>query len=164
MATPATAKASVGAISAGMMTFSRMPSPWIALGPLATNTDPTMPPIRACEDDEGRPNHNVARFHAIAPIRPPKTTVGVTASASTMPLATVAATASEMNAPTKLKIADIATAARGDSARVEMLVAIALAVSWNPLVKSNASAVATTMYRTMSLSTRKSYNYEFLMT
>jgi hypothetical protein len=28
-----------------------------------------------------------------------------------------------------------------------------LAVSWNPLVKSNASAVATTMTRMMSLST-----------
>src|SRR3954471_15155664 len=153
MAMPATAKASVGAISAGMRTFSTMPSPRIASGPEATNTETTMPPMSACDDDEGRPNHHVARFQAIAPIRPANTTVGVTASASTMPLATVAATSSEMNAPTKLKTADIATAARGDSARVEMLVAIALAVSWNPLVKSNASAVATTMYRTMSLST-----------
>ena len=32
---------------------------------------------------------------------------------------------------------------RGGSARVAMVVAIALAVSWNPLVKSNTSAVAT---------------------
>ena len=104
-----------------------------------------MPPISACEDDDGSPNHQVARFQAIAPIRPPKTIVGVTASASTMPLATVAATSSEMNAPAKLRTADMSTAARGDIARVEMLVAIALAVSWKPLVKSNASAVATTM-------------------
>ena len=37
------------------------------------------------------------------------------------------------------------TAARGDSARVEIDVATALAVSWKPFVKSNASAVATTM-------------------
>ena len=87
----------------------------------------------------------MARFQAIAPIRPPKTIVEVIASADTMPLATVAATSSETNAPTKLRTADMATAARGDIARVEMLVAIALAVSWKPLVKSNASAVATTM-------------------
>ena len=33
---------------------------------------------------------------------------------------------------------------RGLSARVETDVATALAVSWNPLVKSNASAIATT--------------------
>jgi hypothetical protein len=39
----------------------------------------------------------------------------------------------------------MSTAARGDMARVEMLVAIAFAVSWKPLVKSKASAVATTM-------------------
>src|SRR6185369_13584727 len=154
MAMPATAKARVGAMSAGRMTFSSTPSPLIAPVPSATKTDPIMPPISAWEDDDGSPNHHVVRFQAIAPIRPPKTTVGVTALASTMPLATVAATSSEMNAPAKLKIADIATAARGDSARVEMLVAIALAVSWKPLVKSNASAVATTMYRTMSLPTR----------
>src|SRR4051794_25850536 len=147
-----------------MMTFSTTPSHSMTLEPSATNAEPIMPPINACDEDDGSPNHQVARFHAMAPISPPKTMVGVTALASTIPLATVAATSSETNAPAKLKTADIATAARGDSARVEMLVAIALAVSWNPLVKSNASAVATTMYRTMSLSTRKSYNYEFLMT
>jgi hypothetical protein len=41
----------------------------------------------------------VPRFQAIAPIRPPSTTVGVIAPASTIPPATVAATSSEMNAP-----------------------------------------------------------------
>src|ERR1700759_4826190 len=116
------------------MTFSTIPPPSIALAPSATNTLPIIPPISACEDDDGSPNHHVARFQAIAPISPPKTTVGVTAIGSTMPLATVAATSSEMNAPTKLKTDDIATAARGDIARVEIDVAIALAVSWNPLV------------------------------
>ena len=34
---------------------------------------------------------------------------------------------------------------RGGSARVAIDVAIAFAVSWNPLVKSNASAVPTTI-------------------
>src|SRR5256885_12329966 len=45
-----------------------------------------------------------------------------------------------MPAPTRLKTAASPTAARGDSARVEIDVAIALAVSWNPLVKSNMTA------------------------
>ena len=70
-----------------------------------------------------------------------------------MPVAIVAATASEMNAPTKFRTAAIVTARRGDSARVEIDVATALAVSWKPFVKSNASAVPTTIQRTMSEST-----------
>ena len=74
----------------------------------------------------------------------------VTASDSTIPLPTVAATLSEMKAPAKFRTADSATAKRGDIARVETDVAIALAVSWKPLVKSNASAVTTTMTRTTS--------------
>ena len=37
-----------------------------------------------------------------------------------MPLATVAATSSEMNAPTKFRTAASATATRGDIARVEI--------------------------------------------
>ena len=45
------------------------------------------------------------------------------------------------------------TAVFGASARVEIDVATALAVSWKPFVKSNASAVATTITRMMSLST-----------
>jgi hypothetical protein len=92
----------------------------------------------------------VARFQLIAPTRPPKTTVGVIASASTIPPATVAATSSEMNAPTKLSTAAIATATFGRSAPVAIVVAMALAVSWNPLVKSNPSAVTTTSATMMS--------------
>jgi hypothetical protein len=42
------------------------------------------------------------------------------------------------------------TATRGDSARVDTDVAIALAVSWKPLVKSNAIAVPTTIQRMTS--------------
>ena len=70
-----------------------------------------------------------------------------------MPVAIVAATASDRNAPAKFRTAASATASRGDSARVEIEVATALAVSWNPLVKSKASAVATTIQRTISWST-----------
>ena len=72
----------------------------------------------------------------------------------------MAATASERNAPTKLSTAARATATRGDIARVEIDVATELAVSWNPLVKSNASAVATTIQRTSS----SPIGYWFLIT
>ena len=65
-------------------------------------------------------------------------------SASTIPVATVAATWSDTNAPAKFRTAAIATAARGVSARVETLVAIEFAVSWKPFVKSKKSATTTT--------------------
>ena len=35
---------------------------------------PTRPPIRACDDEEGRPKYQVIRFQAIAPSRPARTT------------------------------------------------------------------------------------------
>ncbi len=62
----------------------------------------------------------------------------------------MAATLSEMNAPAKFKSDAIATARRGPMARVEIEVATTLAVSWKPLVKSKARAVATTMMRMTS--------------
>jgi hypothetical protein len=159
MAMPAAQKASKGATSAGMTTLSTSPSPCTASAPAATNAAPATPPMSACDELEGSPAYQVRRFQAMAPMRPAKTIVVVTAPASTMPLATVAATSSEMNAPTKLRTAAIATAARGESARVETVVAIALAVSWNPFVKSNASAVTTTMTRMMSPSTASAYAF-----
>ena len=76
-----------------------------------------------------------------------------------MPLAIVAATASERNAPTKFRLAAMITAIRGDIARVETDVAIEFAVSWNPLVKSKAIAVPTTIQRTAS----ECIPYRFLM-
>ena len=62
-------------------------------------------------------------------------------------LLTVSATSMERNAPTRLRTADRATATFGFSAPVAMDVAIALPVSWNPLVKSKARAVTTTTAR-----------------
>src|SRR3954447_5615765 len=135
-----------------MMTFSTSPEAITAWAPAAANAEPTTPPISACEDDDGSPKYHVSRFQKMAPIRPAKTIGSVMTSALTMPLAIVAATASERNAPTKLSTEDRPTATRGDIARVEIEVATAFAVSWNPLVKSNASAVATTIQRTTSLS------------
>ena len=92
----------------------------------------------------------------MAPTRPANTTCRVMRSAATMPLAIVAATFSERNAPTKLRIAAIRIATRGGRARVEMEVATTLAVSWNPFVKSNVSAAPTTSARSRSEDTRLS--------
>ncbi len=101
-------KARVGATSAGTITLPITPSSKkTASAPSATNTAPTIPPIRAWEELEGRPKYQVIRFHAIAPTRPPKTASRPIEFAwiSTTSLATVAATSSETNAPTKFRIA-----------------------------------------------------------
>ena len=90
------------------------------------------------------------RFQAIAPISPAKTIVGVITSGLTTSLATVAATEIEMKAPTKLRSEAIPIATEGRAAPVEIEVATTLAVSWKPLVKSKASAVATTSTRMTS--------------
>ena len=83
---------------------------------------------------------------------PPRTAVTIAAAlnfvGAFLSLA-VAATASERNAPTKFSTAASVTATRGGMARVEIEVATALAVSWNPFVKSKASAAPTTMTRTI---------------
>ena len=62
----------------------------------------------------------------------------------TMPPEIVFATVVDRNAPTMLSTADTATATRGRSAPVAIDVAMALAVSWKPFVKSNANAVMMT--------------------
>ena len=69
------------------------------------------------------------RFQAIAPISPAKAIVSVTWPASTIPVATVAATFREMKAPTKLSTEASVIAVRGASARVEIAEATTLAVS-----------------------------------
>ncbi len=88
-----------------------------------------MPPIRACDELEGRAKYQVIRFQAIAPTSPAKAIVSVILVASMIPVATVAATLSEMKAPAKFSSAAIATAERGERARVEMAEATTLAVS-----------------------------------
>jgi hypothetical protein len=134
----------------------RIPSPNTASGPSATNAAPTIPPISACDELDGSPKYQVRRFQAIAPTRPANTMVNVMASPFTTSFATVAATSSEMNAPTKLSSAASVTATRGGAARVEIAVATTFAVSWKPFVKSNDSAVTTTMTRSTSCPIRSS--------
>ena len=98
------------------------------------------PPMRAFEELDGMPNSQVMRFQMMPPASPAATTVSVTSPVLTRPLAMVAATARDRNAPTKFSSPEIATATRGDSAPVAIDVAIALPVSWKPLVKSKTSA------------------------
>ena len=62
-----------------------------------------------------------------------------------MPPEIVLATSVDRDAPRTLRTAAMTTAALGLSAPVATEVAMALAESWKPLVKSNASAVTTTM-------------------
>src|SRR5579871_5216682 len=140
----ATTKASVGETMAGTITLSTISLTWIAPAPAAAHAAPTRPPIRACDELEGSPSHHVIRFQVIPPISAANTTVVVVADVATIPLAIVVATLSEMNAPTKFRQAENATATRGGIARVEIDAATALAVSWKPFVKSNASAVTIT--------------------
>ena len=109
------------------------------------------PPISACEELEGRPSHHVIRFHVIAPSRAASTVFSVARPVSMIPCPTVVATAVVTKAPARLATAAMRTAIRGVSARVETEVATALAVSWNPFVKSKPSATTTTTTRRTSL-------------
>src|SRR5579859_8278685 len=91
---------------------------------------PAMPPISACELEEGKPSHQVNRFQAMAPISADSTTNGSITEASTMPVPMVLATDNPKNRKAmKLNVAAQATASFGDSTRVETIVAMELAAS-----------------------------------
>src|SRR5450755_2916985 len=134
----------IGDRPAGMTTLDTRLCHWIACPPAAAMVDPITPPISACDELDGIPKSQVSRFQVIPPARPAATTGSVTTLVSTRPLAIVAATASDRNAPTRFRTPDKATATRGLSAWVAIEVAIALPVSWKPVVKSKHSAVMTT--------------------
>src|SRR5262249_20310323 len=119
----------IGASTAGTTTFARIPLQITPLVPTAASTEPTTPPINACDDDDGMPKYHVRTFQRIAPTSPANTIGTVTMSCSTIPLAIVAATEIERNAPAKFNADARPTAIRGGSARVAIVVAIALAVS-----------------------------------
>jgi hypothetical protein len=85
--------------------------------------------MRACDDEDGMPSRHVKRFQEMPPSSPARMIAGVIASGSTMSSAIVAATFSEMKAPTKFSSAASPTAIFGFSAFVAIDVAIALAVS-----------------------------------
>src|SRR5512135_285608 len=102
--------------------------------------EPERPPISACELDDGKPHHQVNRFHTIAPARPLMTThtnAGSLALTLTIFEIVLATPCWKMNSATKLKTVAHSTASRGDSTRVDTTVAIEFAASWKPLITSN---------------------------
>ena len=121
-----------------------------ALQPAAATAAPLIAPTSACEELVGSPKYQVIRSQMIAPLSPAKITPLLKISGFTTSLAIVAATAvpNTRNAA-KLKNAAQTTAWRGESTRVDTTVAIELAASWNPLMKSNPSAIA--MMRTTAI-------------
>src|SRR5215216_7271066 len=131
------------------MVFSRLPRSNAPKPALATPA-PAKPPMRACDEEVGRPSHQVRKFQLTAPMSPAKTTASLTTSGSTV-LPTVLATCVwKTRKAMKLNRAAQRTASRGVSTRVETTVAIELAASWKPLVKSNTSAS-----RTMAMTERR---------
>src|SRR4051812_37879234 len=87
-------------------------------------------------------------FQTIAPINPAKISPGPTCTPPDpswmSPPEMVWATVVDRNAPTRFSTAATATATRGRMAPVAIGVAMAFAVSWKPLVKSNTRARAMT--------------------
>ena len=144
MAVRATTPATIGDSASGTSTLPTTVEKLIAPDPANTQVAPISPPNRACEELDGSPSSQVSRFHRIAPTSPPKITSGVIRASSTRPLEMVSATWTDRNAPTRFSTPASTTATRGRRAPVAIEVAIALAVSWKPLVKSNTSAVRTT--------------------
>src|SRR5690349_18266053 len=128
-----------------------MPEPTRPAKPSTGSVAPIMPPASAWDEEEGSPHHHVSRFHVMAPIRAEKMTINTAVepwarsiSKLMMPLPMVLATFTPPpNAATKLKNAAQATARFGDSTRVDTTVAMELAASWKPLMKSKTSATAT---------------------
>src|SRR5215216_4184151 len=126
------------------------PSVWIASVPAAATPAPTIEKTSAWLELDGMPYHQVTRFQAIADSSAAATSCWVASSGAMIPLPIVVATAVPVNAPTTFSVEAIRTAWPGVSTRVATEVAIALAVSWNPLMKSNTNASATMTSRTSS--------------
>ena len=139
MAKNARENPTTGDTTIGMTTLSRI-TVQCTVAPATTPT-PVSAPIRACEEDEGRPFHHVMRFQTIAPItaastmtRPCRAGIPDSAVRSTMPDPMVLATSTPSSAPRRLNAAAMTSATLGVSARVETEVAMAFAASWKPLV------------------------------
>src|SRR4051795_11446805 len=136
--------ATTGASTAGRTTLFSTTLKLIAPTPPATQVAPMRPPKSAWDELEGSPRYHVTRFQRMAPISPAKITTGLMSVSSTSPPEMVLATWTDRKAPARFRQAATATAVLGRNAPVAIDVAIALAVSWNPLVKSKTNAVSTT--------------------
>ena len=162
----ATKIAMTGEIRLGTTTLPTTPSSFVPSPtqltpamPMPAIVAPTRPPNRAWDELEGSPFIQVKMFHRMPPTSPASRIISsgvppsLTNSGRGVPsgfwilmtaLVTVNATLTDRKAPTRFSEAHSMTAARGRSAFVAILVAIAFAVSWKPLVKSNARAVMMT--------------------
>src|SRR5436190_23756808 len=67
----ANANPTMGETTIGMTTLSTMVDQW-TVAPAAM-AEPTSPPMRAWEEDDGSPKYQVARFQAMAPSSPART-------------------------------------------------------------------------------------------
>ena len=114
--------------------------------PVETSTAPITPPTKACEELLGSATHQVRMFQITAPASAAMRTCSFTWLADcTMSAPMVLATPVLYMAPRKLSTAAIKIASFGEMARVETDVAMAFAVSWKPLIKSNTSASTITV-------------------
>src|SRR5438552_11197790 len=158
-------KPATGEVTMGRRTFHRRPS-FLVQSPTvfdqinapqllsaAARAAPQSPPIKACDEEDGRPRHQVKRFQIVPPSSAHRITCSVTSTTpvSTSPEAMVLATAVPQNAPMRLVEAASMIAWPGDSTLVATTVAMELAVSWNPLMNSKASATNTTVKMRMSI-------------
>ncbi|MCK7531509.1 MAG: hypothetical protein MZV63_10975 [Marinilabiliales bacterium] len=84
------------------------------LHPVPATAAPTSPPTRVCDELEGKPYHQVTRFHVIAATRAEAITVRFITSGFITPFPIVVATFSgKIRKAIKLKNAAIDTAATG---------------------------------------------------
>src|SRR5947208_8767331 len=123
--------------------------------PAAAMPAPHKPPMRAWVELLGSPRYHVTRFQEIAPSSAAITITrpGLMARVLAIVFETFAwKNATVTTAPTRLKTAARPTAARGERALVEMDVAIALAVSWKPFVKSNTTATPIVIHSRIAVS------------
>src|SRR5690606_23407841 len=122
---------SLGSAGSDQMTTSKLLA-------AAASAAPSRPPISACEDEDGRPNHQVIRFQVIPPISAHRISCEPTSitPASISPDEIVLATAVPASAPIRFIDAARPTACIGESTLVATTVAIELAVSWKPLMYS----------------------------
>ena len=105
----------------------------MAPNPEAAMAAPAKPPIRVCDEDEGIPNHQVAKFHMIAATIP-ENIIGRVIYCSRTAFETVFAIPNPLKyfaikKATKLKNAAHNTALKGVRTLVETIVAIELAAS-----------------------------------
>jgi hypothetical protein len=107
--------------------------------PLPAIAAPINPPTNVCDELDGMPSHHVIRFQIIAAIIAEKIRFRVTILGSITPFPIVFATFNgKIRKARKLHNVARLTADIGDSTFVETTVAMELAESWKPLIKSKS--------------------------